>query len=95
MNALFLGLGSIRQRHLRNLYNIDKNIKFFAIRKKFSTPLLINKKQAIKGNIQKKYKIADVNFLEALKKDKKIEKSYDVINGIKSLKLALQLKKNR
>ena len=95
MNALFLGLGSIGQRHLRNLYSIDKNIKFFAIRKKFFTSLLINKKQAIKGNIQKKYKVADVNSLEALKKDKKIEKSYDVINGIKSLKLALQLKKNR
>ena len=33
-------------------------------------------------------------FLNAIKKDKKIEKkSYDVINGINSLKLALQLKK--
>ena len=30
-NALFLGLGSIGQRHLRNLHYIDKKIKFFAI----------------------------------------------------------------
>jgi len=69
MNALFLGLGSIGQRHLRNLYSIDKNIKFFAIRKKFFTPLLTNKNQAIKGNIKKKYKIVYFNSLDALKKE--------------------------
>lgn len=69
MNALFLGLGSIGQRHLRNLYSIDKNIKFFAIRKKFFTPLLTNKNQAIKGNIKKKYKIIYFDSLEALKKE--------------------------
>ena len=70
MNALFLGLGSIGQRHLRNLYNIDKSTKFFAIRKKFFTPLLTSKNQAIKGNIKKKYKITYFNSLEALKKNK-------------------------
>ena len=58
-----------------------------------------------KNNITKKYKFKfDRNkifikqmryFLNAIKKNKKIEKSYDVINGINSLKLALQLKKNR
>ena len=58
-----------------------------------------------KNNITKKYKFKfDRNkifikqmryFLNAIKKDKKIEKSYDVINGINSLKLALQLKINR
>lgn len=69
MNALFLGLGSIGQRHLRNLYSIDKNIKFFAIRKKFFTPLLTNKNQAIKGNIKEKYNIVYFNSLEALKKE--------------------------
>jgi predicted dehydrogenase len=70
MNALFLGLGSIGQRHLRNLHYIDKKIKFFAIRKKFSTPLLTNKNQAIKGNIKKKYKLTYFNSLESLKKNK-------------------------
>ena len=34
-------------------------------------------------------------FLDAVKKNKKIDKSYDVFNGINSLKLALQLKKNK
>ena len=33
-NFLFIGLGSIGQRHLRNLKKINKNFKFFAIRKK-------------------------------------------------------------
>tara|TARA_B100000780_G_scaffold278899_1_gene254263 strand:- start:2683 stop:3699 length:1017 start_codon:yes stop_codon:yes gene_type:complete len=70
MNALFLGLGSIGQRHLRNLYKIDKNIKLFAIRKKFFTPLLTNKNQAIKGDIKKKYKITYYDSLESLKKTK-------------------------
>ena len=51
MNALFLGLGSIGQRHLRNLNYVDKKIKFFAIRKKFFTPLLTNKNKAIKIDI--------------------------------------------
>ena len=34
-------------------------------------------------------------FLEAIKKNKKIDKRYDVLNGIKSLSLALNLKKNK
>jgi len=70
MNALFLGLGSIGQRHLRNLYKIDKNINFYAVRKKFFTPLLTNKNKAIKGNIKKKYKIVYFNSLDSLKKSK-------------------------
>ena len=34
-------------------------------------------------------------FLKAIKKNKKIDKRYDVLNGIKSLSLALNLKKNK
>jgi len=69
MNALFLGLGSIGQRHLRNLYKIDKKINFYAIRKKFFTPLLTNKNQAIKGDIKEKYNIKYFSSLESLKKN--------------------------
>ena len=52
MNILFLGLGSIGQRHLRNVYKLNKKTNFFAIRKYF-TPLLTNKNESIKGDIQK------------------------------------------
>ena len=45
MNVLILGLGSIGQRHLRNLRAIDKNIKFFTLRRKYVTPFLNNKNQ--------------------------------------------------
>ena len=39
MNILILGLGSIGQRHLRNLAALDKKFNFFIVRKKFITPL--------------------------------------------------------
>lgn len=66
MNALFLGLGSIGQRHLRNLSKIDNKIKFFAVRKKYFTPNLNKKNQAVKTDIKKKYKIIYFKSLEEL-----------------------------
>ena len=39
-NILFIGLGSIGQRHLKNLKKINKNYKFFALRKKKNSPEL-------------------------------------------------------
>ena len=33
-NILFLGLGSIGQRHLRNLKKLKSNLNFYAIRRK-------------------------------------------------------------
>lgn len=41
-NLLFLGLGSIGQRHFRNLKKIDKRLNFFCIRKKNIAPFLDN-----------------------------------------------------
>ena len=37
-NILFLGLGSIGQRHFRNLKKIDPKLNFFCIREKNSVP---------------------------------------------------------
>tara|TARA_B100000989_G_scaffold294175_2_gene272778 strand:+ start:4601 stop:5617 length:1017 start_codon:yes stop_codon:yes gene_type:complete len=70
MNALILGLGSIGQRHLRNLNKIDKKIKFFAIRKKYFTPNLNKKNQIIKTDIKKKYDITYFKSLDELYKSK-------------------------
>ena len=53
MNILILGLGSIGQRHLRNLHSIDKNFNFFVLRKKFITPSLNNKNLVVKQDIKK------------------------------------------
>ena len=54
MNFLFFGLGSIGQRHLRNLIKLKKKSKIFALRKKYSAPLLNYKNEKIKGNLEKK-----------------------------------------
>ena len=69
MNILILGLGSIGQRHLRNLIKIDKKIKFFALRKKFLTPLLNNKNHVIRGDIKRRYKIQYIKNLEDIKRE--------------------------
>jgi len=67
MNILILGLGSIGQRHLRNLRKIDQNIKFFIIRKKFKTPLLNNNNKVIRGDINKKFDLTILKNIKELK----------------------------
>lgn len=74
MNILILGLGSIGQRHLRNLRKIDKKINFYAVRKKFYTPLLDNKNKVIKGDVKKKY---NIKYYESLSKLKKLKVKID------------------
>ncbi len=67
MNVLILGLGSIGQRHLRNLRTIDKNIKFFTLRRKYITPFLNNKNQVKKGNIENAYNIKNFKKFSEIK----------------------------
>lgn len=69
MNYLFFGLGSIGQRHLRNLISLDKNAKIFALRKKYTTPLLDYNNNKINGSILKKYNIKNINNLKFIKKN--------------------------
>lgn len=59
MNILILGLGSIGQRHLRNLKLIEPKSNFYAIRsnRKRKVPLLNNFNQVLKGDIKKKYSL--------------------------------------
>ena len=70
MNYLFFGMGSIGQRHLRNLVNLDKKAKIFAFRKKYTTPLLNHQNKKIKGSIKEKYKINIISDLKSIKKKK-------------------------
>ena len=46
-NSIF-GLGSIGQRHLRNIIKLEKRLKLYAVRKLNKTPLLDSKNNAVK-----------------------------------------------
>jgi predicted dehydrogenase len=70
MNILIIGLGSIGQRHLRNLKLIEPKAKFFALRKKFTTPLLNSVNKAIKGKIKEKYSLKYISSLIQINKNK-------------------------
>ena len=68
-NVLFIGLGSIGQRHYRNYSKIVKNCNFFAIRKIKKSPEL-NKKNIVK-NLEfdlKKKNITEISETAAFKK---------------------------
>jgi predicted dehydrogenase len=70
MNILILGLGSVGQRHLRNLSVMYKKINFYTVRKKRITPSLSNKNKVISINLEKKYKIKNFKSLNDIKKKK-------------------------
>ena len=70
INILFSGLGSIGQRHIRNILRLKiKNVNLFAYRVKKQNILLNEKNEKIKGNISSKYKIKEVNNLNNYKFD--------------------------
>ena len=70
MNILIIGLGSIGQRHLRNLKKIEPKSNFYAIRKKRGVPLLNNLNKVLKGDIKKKYSLQYFNSLADIYKNK-------------------------
>ena len=70
MNILIIGLGSIGQRHLRNLKRIQPNSQIYALRKTHVTPLLNDKNIVIKGDIQKKYSLKYIKNLDELNQKK-------------------------
>jgi len=70
MNILIIGLGSVGQRHLRNLKTIQPNANFYALRKKYTTPLLNNKNKIIKGDIKIKYSIKYIKNLSEINRKK-------------------------
>lgn len=70
MNILIVGLGSIGQRHLRNIKNLYPKTNFYAFRRRFQTPALNNHNEIKKIDIKKKYKIKYLKDLKNLKKYK-------------------------
>ena len=72
MNILIIGLGSVGQRHLRNIRLVLKNkqSQIYALRRKFHTPLLSNKNIPMNGNIEKKFNIKLIDNLHEIKKKK-------------------------
>ena len=70
MNILIIGLGSIGQRHLRNLKIIQPKAQLYALRRKYITPLLNNANKVITGDIKKKYSLKYINNLEDINKKK-------------------------
>lgn len=68
-NILIIGLGSIGQRHFRNLKKIKDNYKFFAIRKKKNSPELdVNNKVINRKFISSKKNINEISEKIAKKK---------------------------
>ena len=70
MNILFFGLGSIGQRHIRNILKLKKKIKIYALRKSYTTPLLNYNNQKIQGDTSVRYKINNIKNLGFFVKNK-------------------------
>jgi len=70
MNILILGLGSIGQRHLRNINMLYPGTNFFSYRRIFKTPSLDNLNRVKDFNLKSKYKITYINSLNNLHKYK-------------------------
>tara|TARA_Y100000992_G_scaffold296350_2_gene258447 strand:- start:929 stop:1930 length:1002 start_codon:yes stop_codon:yes gene_type:complete len=68
MNILILGLGSIGQRHLRNIRKLYPKTKFYSYRRRFNTPSLDNLNNVKKFDLKSKYKITYIKNLNNLKK---------------------------
>ena len=73
-NILFIGLGSIGQRHFRNYKSITKNCNFFAIRKIKKSPEL-NKYNIVKS---KKLDLVKKGIIE-ISETKSAKKKFDTV----------------
>ena len=72
MNILIIGLGSIGQRHLRNIKLVlkHKSNQVYALRKKFKTPLLSKSNFPISANLKKKLNVKLIGNLKEINKKK-------------------------
>ena len=69
MNILFIGIGVVGQRHIRNIKSNFKNIKFYNINSDHSKQVYgVNK--PLKGDVNLKYNLKTINFNDINKKIK-------------------------
>lgn len=66
MKILLIGLGSIGQRHLRNIKKIDKNVEIYAFRKLKRDFVLNNKNKIVGSNLKQKYHINEITNLSKI-----------------------------
>tara|TARA_B100000575_G_C23125574_1_gene652068 strand:+ start:1519 stop:2550 length:1032 start_codon:yes stop_codon:yes gene_type:complete len=96
MNILIIGLGSIGQRHLRNLKLIEPKSNFYAIKSKRikSAPLLNNFNKVLKGDIKKKYSLKYFNSIsEIFKNNIKIDCAFVCTPSSKHISEVIELLK--
>ena len=96
MNILIIGLGSIGQRHLRNLKLIEPKSNFYAIKRyrEKSTPLLNNFNQVLNENIKKKYSLTYFNSIyEIYKNNIKIDCAFVCTPSSKHISQVIELLK--
>lgn len=97
MNILIVGLGSIGQRHLRNLKLIEPKSNFYAIKssRKKRAPLLNNFNQILKGDIKKKYSLTYFNSInEIYKNNIKIDCAFVCTPSSKHISQVIELLKH-
>jgi predicted dehydrogenase len=70
MKIMFVGLGSIGQRHLQNAKKIFKNANFFALRVKNSNRIIKNVRLVKKSKLKDYYKINEIYSFKDAKKIK-------------------------
>ena len=68
MKILIIGLGSIGQRHLRNIKKISPKTEIYALRKLKRNFILNNKNQIIGKDIISKYDIKEISNIREIKK---------------------------
>lgn len=91
-NVLFLGLGSIGQRHFRNLKRLDNKINFFCIRTKNNAPALNDSLKVIKKKFDPIYMgIREINWKQI--KDFNIDTAFVTNPTSLHAKTALRLTK--
>lgn len=74
MNILFIGIGRVCQRHIRNIRSRYKNLNLFSIKGKHSK-LIITETKSKKGNVVAKYNITAIN-LSDINKSVKIDAAF-------------------
>ena len=66
MKALFIGLGSIGQRHLRNLISKDPSVELIAVRRIKRAPTLSDSNQVIKRTLDETYRLKNSILLKVV-----------------------------